>query len=165
MIRVYLHLWHPKSPLSSTPLVKAVFFSNSMTLSATKAFETRTSNYESYVWPFQMIRSSFINVRKVLTSLSTKGFKVLVLAGGVDKLMSGDIMRKMVVQYRDSAESLVGEGVLKQAEDRFSADEKELKDRADSVIFSTVEGAGHHFQNDVMWEVGARRLASWHGQL
>ncbi|KAL2072055.1 hypothetical protein VTL71DRAFT_11398 [Oculimacula yallundae] len=154
--RYYLRdLWHSRSPLSSTTLVHNAFFCPSYPVSEVKKFETLLPEYESMVWPLQMMLR-FVDVGKVLGNIIgwTKGGKrVLVIAGEKDPLMVVDLMRRMAAEYRIAVNgnwtSLVGES------------ESTVNVGADVVGLEVVGGSGHHLQNDIYWEDCAEKILAF----
>lgn len=127
--------------------------------------------YESFLWPFGMMRP-FVTAKNVIrhiTGWEADGAdRVLVLAGGCDKLMTYDVKRKTASFYRDAVEELVEEKKLERkidTEEQKLAGEGELDNSKNGVRFCSVPGAGHHLQNDVQWEVGARKLLEFYQQL
>ena len=65
-LRLYLRdLGHPRSPLSSTSLVHAAFFSPEFPEDEVKTFELLLTEYESYQWPMQMMWR-FVDRERVL---------------------------------------------------------------------------------------------------
>ncbi len=139
---------HPRSPLSSTNLVKRAFFSDAFPDEKVREFETFMPAYESMLWSIGMMRS-FVDVRSGLRGVVGlgEGEKVLVVVGREDKLVSVGLCERMVRMYREGVERLVRE--------------KKIEGMVEGVGFVVVEGAGHHLQNDLMWEVGARRIAEF----
>jgi pimeloyl-ACP methyl ester carboxylesterase len=134
-LRMLFHLWHPNSPLSHPSLTQAAFFGSSFPAARVPAFQHRTSRFESFWWPLSMMRP-FAKAAQILAGVSSR--KVLVMAGDQDALMTPDVTRTTAAFYRAESETV----------------EMEL-----------VEGAGHHLQNDVQWEDGARRLLTWYRAL
>ncbi|KAK7415080.1 hypothetical protein QQZ08_012440 [Neonectria magnoliae] len=134
-IRLMFHSWHPNSPLSHPALTRRAFFGDSFPLSAVTPFQRRMSRYESYRWPFSMMKP-FATASSVLQHIHSGGAaKLLVMAGSQDKLMTAQVTQDTAAFYRAAADP---EG-------------KEVR-------LEIVEGAGHHLQNDVQWEDGAGKL-------
>jgi pimeloyl-ACP methyl ester carboxylesterase len=144
-IRLMLHGMHPNSPLSHPALVKRIFFGASMPQQTVAQFSTGLNRYEAYLWPFSMM-AHFADAGRVLGQIrNDAACKVLVLTGTEDRLMSAPIMERLGMFYRDAA---AAQG------------DSDLAGKAAEVAF--VPGAGHHLQNDVGWEVGARRLLEFY---
>lgn len=158
------HAWHPKSPLSSTKLVKNVFFGKSMPIEKVQAFEKLLSPYESLLWPIGMFRP-FVNVHNILQGIVDWGTsdRVMVLGGENDKLVTMSIMRRVAGTYRSAFGDLVeskkieaeSKGLRTQGEDNFGK----------GVTHATIPSAGHHTQNDEPWVVGAKKILSFYEQL
>ncbi|EAA27619.2 alpha/beta-hydrolase [Neurospora crassa] len=157
-------------------------------------FMSFMSRYESLLWPLGMARS-FADPKKVLLRISgweettTKQEqkqgqeeRVLVIAGQRDKIMTQPIMQRLADWYRAAYQRLVVEekkidGVMVGSGENETVDEEVevevevegsggFKDTAGrGVRFALVPGAGHHCQNDVGWEVGARKVLAFYRQL
>ncbi|EON60926.1 hypothetical protein W97_00136 [Coniosporium apollinis CBS 100218] len=166
-LRMLLHGWHPKSPLSSTALVKRVFFCNEMPESRVQEFEKQMSMYESFWWPVGMMYH-FASATAVMSSIvgwgAGKGERLLVLAGEKDVLMTKDVMEKLAEFYRGGFEELV-RGKKIEAEAEEVRVKKGGRSRGLGVRLATVEGAGHHLQNDLQWEDGAEQVLEFYRQL
>ncbi|KAK4165074.1 Alpha/Beta hydrolase protein [Cladorrhinum sp. PSN259] len=171
-LRMIFHFYHPNSPLSHPALTRRVFFSESYPESSLLKFQSQTNRYESFLWPFGMMRS-FANPFALLSQLTTPttGQKVLVLAGEQDKIMTPTVMQDLAGMYRNAYATMVKQ---KKVDDSLESEEEEVrsikgegdKDTAgQGVRLAFVPGAGHHLQNDVTWEIGARKLAEFYRQL
>src|SRR3954467_7783339 len=80
LLRLFHDFLHPRSMLSSTTLVHNAFFCPAYPRSEVAKFERYMAEYESYLWPFQML-FRFVNLRSVLSSLvSFGGGRVMVIA-------------------------------------------------------------------------------------
>jgi pimeloyl-ACP methyl ester carboxylesterase len=151
LVRYYIRdFFHPRSPLSSTSLVHKAFFSDSFPRESVKEFETQMPEYESMLWPFGMM-FTFVNVANVIRSIvgwkggrEQGGKRMLIMAGEKDTLMGVSLMRQMAAMYRIAAEKM-----------GFS----------DGVGFEVVSGSGHHIQNDLHWEEGARVILEFVDQV
>jgi len=178
-IRLLFHFWHPNSPLSHPTLVRRVFFSDQLPESYVTRFMSFMNRYESFLWPLGM-GWRFVDPERILVSISgwgethtTKEGRVLVIAGSEDKIMTQDIMQKLANWYSVAYKRLV-EGKKIDAEEVVSEDEtvedfecKGLEGGKETVgsmgVRSVViPGAGHHCQNDVGWEVGARKVLEFY---
>lgn len=136
-LRMIFHGWHPNSPLSHPALTRRAFFGDRFPMSYVIPFQRRLNRYESYGWPFSMMRP-FATASSILRHIHNKGSsgnKVLVMAGSQDALMTPEVTQETAAFYRRVAEP-----------------EKE------GVLMEFVKGAGHHLQNDVQWEDGAAKL-------
>lgn len=141
-LRLVLHAWHPNSPLSHPVLTRRAFFGDSFPLSAVIPFQQRTNRYESYLWPFSMMRP-FASASSVLEHVDSQAAaRVLVMAGSQDKLMTPEVTQETAAFYREAAATARGGD--------------------DAVRMEIVEGAGHHLQNDVQWEDGAVKLLGFY---
>lgn len=112
----------------------------------------------------------FVNPPKLLAQISSwgkAGQSILVLAGGVDKIMTLPIMESLANTYRKAYTTLAGQRRL-ESED---GDVQPIpgdggRDTAgQGVRYCVAPGAGHHLQNDVSWEVGANKLLEFYEQL
>lgn len=183
--RMIFHGWHPNSPLSHPKLVRSVFFSNEQTDEYIEEFHKLGSPYESFWWPLGM-GYKFADPLRILQSISGWGGvaehntqdKVLILAGGGDKIMTHDVMVRLAGFYRSAWKSLVGAKKIDADVDTGSSSgngdadvvrslpgEGGLDTSGQGVRHVVVPGAGHHLQNDVQWEVGARKLLEFYEQL
>ncbi|EHA47613.1 hypothetical protein MGG_03896 [Pyricularia oryzae 70-15] len=170
-LRMMLHGWHSNSPLSHPALVKNIFFSNEVSDSYVVNFFKHSNSYESYFWPFSMMRP-FVKANSLLKQLGgISGWdrqRILILGGGGDKIMTVPIMQKLASYYRHGVLQLVGEDklALEAVEDvEPLAGEGGLDDAGQGVQFCIVPKVGHHMQNDVHWEIGARKLLEFYRQL
>ncbi|KAE9962730.1 hypothetical protein BLS_010074 [Venturia inaequalis] len=154
------------SPLSNTSLVKRAFFSPSYPLSSASDFETLMPKYESLLWPLGTL-FKFTNFQNVLKRISSKGHgsRILILAGQSDKLVTLDIAKREAEEYRSVFRDLALTNRLKVEVDEVVEDGEEGESEGCGVQFRVVEGAGHHFMNDVMWEEGAEKLLDFYEQL
>lgn len=153
LVRSYFkHFGHPRSPLSSTALVHKVFFSHASPVQAVREFERTMPEYESMRWPVGMM-TRFVSPARVIGNIlpTLKGRRrVLVVAGGEDKLMDGVIMQRLAAWYRGAWESIRGKG-----------EEGGEEGNAEVVRFGVVEGSGHHVMKDSMWKAGAETVLEW----
>lgn len=161
------HLGHPNSPLSHPALTRRVFFSDALSDQYVHNFQTHTNAYESLLWPMGMVRP-FVNARNVVQHIAGwgKGQRILVLAGGGDKLMTLGVMRQLATFYRRAFRTLVSEKKLEADNSIVVPPEGEegLDNAGDGVRLDIVPGAGHHLQNDAQWKVGAKKLLDfYHG--
>ena len=167
--RMIFHGWHPNSPLSHPTLVRNVFFSKQLPGSYVETFMQRINPYESFLWSLGM-GSRFVNPQTVLQQISHwggAGQRVMVLAGGEDKIMTAPQMQRLAGFYRTAFASLVGQKKLdaEVSEPKSIPGEGDENTAGHGVRYCVVPGAGHHLQNDVMWEVGAQKLLEFYKQL
>lgn len=118
----------------------------------------------------------FANAATIIRGISDWGHgggqRILVLAGGRDRLMTMDVMEKLAAFYRQSLKLLLKEKKL-DAADSPSGQVHEYKNSVnrdvdtdgDGVRLCVVPSAGHHMQNDAEWEVGAEKLLTFYRQL
>jgi hypothetical protein len=167
-IRMILHGWHPNSPLTHPMLTKRAFFSDRIPESYLLNFHSRICPYESFLWVMGMMRP-FAKPEAILEQIDGwgSGEKLLVMSGTGDTLMTVPIMLRLAEFYRSAFSSLV-----RTAKVQVKIEEEEALDGQDGqdvkgrgVRFCLVTGAGHHLQNDVMWEVGAKKLLAFYEQL
>lgn len=141
--RLYLRdWWHPRSPLSSSELVKGAFFCPSFPLAQVRPFEKLLSETESYVWPVNIMFRGFIDTRRVLMGCKRR---VFVLAGELDRLMRVEFMERMAAEYRGALRGM----------------ERDGGDVRGKVGFEVVRGSGHHVMNDLRWEEGVEIVEGW----
>ncbi|PWW77671.1 alpha/beta-hydrolase [Tuber magnatum] len=154
LIRIYCkHFGHPRSPLSSTALVHNAFFSRAFPLQEVRELERTMPEYESMRWTVSMM-TKFVSAERVIGNILPTlkgGRRVLVVAGGEDKLMNGVIMQRLAAWYRVAWESIRGKGEQGVEEEA----------SAEVVRYGVVEGSGHHVMKDCMWEVGAEMVLEW----
>ena len=108
---------------------------------------------------------SFVSFPRMVQSILgwDRGERVCVVAGTEDKLMGVALTHKLVGCYR--------EVLTKFATDKKNDLPKNLEidvhghdspsssmDRGAGVRFVTIKGAGHHLQNDLVWEEGAKQV-------
>jgi len=167
-IRLIFHFFHPNSPLSHPALTKQVFFSNAVSDDYVLKFQARTSAYESYLWPFGMMKP-FTNPLNIIRQISGWGSsdRLLVLFGSGDKLMTAPIMQKLARFYRNAVIQLSGHKKIDVADDGVTklGGDGDLDEHGQGVRYCVVPVAGHHLQNDVQWEVGAKKLLEFYEQL
>ena len=167
-VRMILHGWHPNSPLSHPALTKRAFFSHLIPDTYLVQFQERMNAYESFWWPIGMMRP-FVDASSILQQITGwgSGQKILVLAAGGDNLMQVPIMRRLAAFYRTAYAQLISEKKIEgEADDiRKTAGRLHLDDAGHGTQFTVVPLAGHHLQNDVQWEDGAKRLLNFYNQL
>lgn len=140
-LRMIFHLWHPNSSVSHPVLTQRAFFGDKFPLASVMPFQHRMNRFESLWWPLAMMRP-FATAGQILDSIRPgKGDRVLVMAGDQDKLMTPEVTLNTTAFYK----AVLPDG--------------------NGVRMELVEGAGHHLQNDVQWEDGAKRLLEWYKQL
>ncbi|KAL8296649.1 hypothetical protein RB597_005973 [Gaeumannomyces tritici] len=175
-VRMLFHGWHPNSPLSHPALTKRIFFSDGgVDDDYVARFQARTSAYESFLWPISMMRP-FVDPERLLRRLFGRAGaddgssqRILVMSGEGDRLMTPPVMRHLAATYRAA---FLGEARAKKIEAGHDAaavvplaGEGGRDNAGQAVRFCMVPGAGHHLQNDVQWEVGARKLLGFYRQL
>ena len=171
-LRMLFHGWHPNSPLSHPALTRRAFFSDAVSDSYVARFQMHINAYESFLWPLGMM-APFANaatiVRRVAGWGQGGGQRILVLAGGRDRLMTVDIMEKLAGFYRQPLRLLIRDKKLDAVdgpvEDGENSSKRGVDTNGDGVRFCVVPSAGHHMQNDVEWEVGAEKLLAFYRQL
>jgi len=142
--RMYLRDWfHPRSPLSSTELVKTAFFCPSFPLAQVKPFEKLMSETESLLWPVNIMLRGYIDTRRVLLGCKKR---VFVLAGQLDQLMRVEFMERTAAEYTIALKDIEKDGV-------------DVK--GGRVDFDVVQGSGHHIMNDLQWEDGVQIVEEW----
>lgn len=174
-LRLLFHGWHPNSPLSYPALTRRAFFSDAVSDSYVTQFQKHINAYESFLWPLGMMlpfANAASTIQKVTGGERGGGPRILVLAGGRDKLMTTDVMEKLADFYRQPLRLLSRNKKLDAADD--SSDQVETDESSvrrgmdtdgDGVRLCVVPSAGHHMQNDAEWEVGAEKLLAFYHQL
>lgn len=174
-LRMLFHGWHPNSPLSHPALTRRVFFSDAVPDSYVARFQTHINAYESFLWPLGMM-VPFANAANVVRRVAGWGHgggqRILVLAGGRDRLMTMDVMEQLAGFYRQALKSLLRDkkldavyGPLGGSVDGEDSAKQGVETDADGVRLAVVPSAGHHMQNDVEWELGAEKLLAFYRQL
>ena len=171
------HGYHPNSPLSHPALTRRIFFSDAYPEGDLLRFQSRTNRYESFLWPFGMM-TSFVKPANLLSQItpssssgasSSSSSKILVLAGGIDAIMTPKVMKELASMYRIAFAGLVKQKKM----DRDEGDDEVRTVKGEGgedtegqgVRLCFVPGAGHHLQNDVTWEIGAKKLVEFYRQL
>lgn len=155
-IRMFFrHFGHPMSPLSSTRLVKQAFFCDDYPMDKVAAFERYMPRMESFAWPMgQNFRfGTFRNILQRIVGWGM-GQRILVLAGEDDRLVDLSVAQREVQEARQAFVDLVDEKKIEAKKEEFSG-----------VRSYVVKGAGHHMQNDLQWEDGAKALLEFYEQL
>ena len=163
---------HPRSPLSSPALVQQAFFSSQFPRSKVEDWQRWMPEWESLRWPLGMMRQfvSFPRILENITSLSRQGARICIIAGSGDKLVGSQIPERLAKTFRDAIKILADDKRIDRVEDEPN-DEKvtsidEVRTTSSlGVRFVDMEGAPHHFQNDIKQEVGARQLMSFINEL
>lgn len=187
-IRMLIHGWHSNSPLSHPFLVRRAFFSADYPDAELEEFTRHLNRYESFLWPLGMLLP-FTDPRKILRNISGwggaaaaagsadrrgSGQRVLIMAGSGDKMMTHDVQQTSAATFRTAHAELVASGEIKttggdEAVVPLNAAELGTGSESDNaghgVQLAFVPGAGHHLQNDTMWEIGAEKLARFLEQL
>lgn len=168
-IRMILHGYHPNSPLSHPFLIRQAFFSEAYPEAKLLEFRDRSNRYESFLWPFSMMRS-FTKAESIVSSISgwgSGGERLMVMTGTADKMMTRDIMEKMADTYRGAFTTLVeGKKLDAKVEEVATLEGEGGQDNVGrGVRLTWVPEAAHHLQNDVTWEIGAKKLLEFYRQL
>jgi pimeloyl-ACP methyl ester carboxylesterase len=162
-------LGHIRSPLSSTTLVHRAFFSPSCPASDVEEFEKLLSERDSLLWPLSMLLP-FVNTKRVIQGVLGWGGgvpqqRVMIVAGGRDVLMGTWQMERMAKDYVRAYRASFNQAALRaELAGRENNGESVLM-TGDGVRFVVVNGAGHHVQNDIQWEEGARQILAFLEQL
>jgi pimeloyl-ACP methyl ester carboxylesterase len=160
-LRMYLlHFGHPRSPLSSTRLVKQAFFCDECPDERVREFETQEMPpYESMAWPLatfgmfadpeKIVRAAGFSTRSGDKSEVDLRPRVLVIAGEKDVLMKPGVMAKLVGLLRAAVRLvLISAGSEGDAQEGIK----------DGVEFRVVQGSGHQLMNDIHWKECAENL-------
>ena len=145
---------HPRSPLSSTSLVRNVFFSEDLPTAEVKEFEHWMAPWESMKWPIFMF-SQFVSFARLVQNISGwgRGSRVCVIVGAEDRIVRPPIAKTNAVLIRAAVED--------------PADRRKVEglNGDDPVSFVVVKGAPHHLQNDVTKDDAAAKVLEFLKQL
>lgn len=175
-IRHALHLFHPNSPLSHPQLTRRAFFTPGSPESAVADVHAHLCPYESLRWPvgqmFPFVRRPELVVRRIGGWTKAPSDRMLVLYGAQDTLMNRPVNEKLARMYRDAAAKLNGAGPKENAVESSGVAEKTAKTTGKwtsehGVRLASVEGAGHHLQNEPgkPMQDGLKQLVTWYEQL
>lgn len=165
LVRLNLQFGHPRSSLSSTKLVRGAFFSEEMPAKEIRKFEKGMANYESFIWPSQMMFGRYVDVDEVFTRMTKKN--VLVMAADGDRLMGVKGQRKMAREYANVLRAEDMEERFKNVHDvRIEAEgtiagEVNGKGNHGSLQLNLIRGSGHHVMNDVKKDAAAEVFRKW----
>lgn len=165
--RMFIHFWHPNSPLSNIRLVKQAFFCREKPDEEVDAFARLMAPYESFLWPIGMMFKGYVSVPKIIESIVGWGTseRIFILSAENDALMSVKQMRGAAEHYRVGVADLVKEKKLEAKTGDLVLNEKTTENDGNGVRFRIVPGAGHHVQNDIQWEDGAKAVVEFYEQL
>lgn len=158
--RCLLHLFHPRSPLSTPLLLRNAFFSPSHTPVSSPVvvdcFEREMPIVESMMWPAGLMRAfvTEAEVLKKVTGGKAGKQKVLLIAGGSDVLVTPDIVRHSFDRYRLAASSFPSHDVLPQ-------DDEKADSERETVGYVEIKGSGHHVMLDWQWQTAAELVLSF----
>lgn len=143
--RYFKDLCHPRSPLSSTNLVRRAFFSDDAPEEVVSDFEDKMPEFESMAWPMAMMTifaHPEIVARRVAAMQGTGsvGRGMLLVAGEKDRLVPPSIVAQLARWYRQAAG---WEGVEARFEEKL------------------VKRSGHHLMLDVFWQDAAGMVLEW----
>lgn len=162
---IFLHFFHPRSPLSSTYLVHQAFFSTEMPTERVVEVEKTMAEFESMSWPLSML-SQFVDPKKVAAALRIgaasgpqKPGRMLIIAGEKDRLMTLPLMQRLVDWYKVAATRLQSAAVAKLKKSDGSAVRTADMDAA--VSMQVAPGVGHHMMLDVRWKGSAELVLHW----
>ena len=165
LMRINMHFGHPRSPLASTKLVRGAFFSGDMPKQEIEEFEKSMANYESLIWPSQMMFGRYVDADEVFARMTRKN--VLVIAADGDKLMGVQGQRKMAREYanvlraEDMEKKFVNvHDVRIEAEGTIAGELKE-GGKHGSLQLNLIRGSGHHVMNDVKKDAAAEVFRKW----
>ncbi|KAH7130404.1 Alpha/Beta hydrolase protein [Dendryphion nanum] len=174
LIHFPYRLYHPRYVLATTQQVHDAFFTPSTPISVVRSLERLLSPYESMLWPIQAL-FRFVTGPDVLSSITRWGVpkptssntkispessnsvnsRFLVLAAEHDVLCTPAILEDVAQRYRAAFRELVSNKKI----DGVSKDD--LRGNENGVSFRVVPGLGHHLQNHVEWENGAKVILEW----
>ena len=153
---------HPKAALCTTTLVRNAFFGPDYPYKRVKEFEKWMAPYEALGWPTGTMgswkggRNVWLDADKIVCNITTQGpskDRVLVMLGSEDKIMQGT-QDRMVAEYA-KAMKMLGKDEKGGGNGRAST----------GVRLIQIHRAGHHLQNDVQWEKGAKELLDFLSQV
>lgn len=164
-LRMNMHFGHPRSPLASTKLVRGAFFSEKMPEQEIKEFEKSMANYESFIWPSQMMFGRYVDVDDVFARMTKKN--VLIMAADGDRLMGVQGQRQAAREYanvlraEDMEEKFVNaHDVRIEAVGTIAGKVKE-GGKHGSLQLNLIRGSGHHVMNDVNRDEAAEVFRKW----
>lgn len=99
--------------------------------------------YESLLWPVNIMWRGYVDTHRVLLSCSMRLF---VLAAELDQLMKMDLMERTAAEYTIALKEMEKDG---------------LDTKSGKVDFGVVDGSGHHLMNDLQWEDGEKIFEGW----
>ena len=104
------------------------------------------SEYESLIWPLQIMFRGYIDTHRVLLNC---GQQLFVLAGENDRLMRLRLMEQTAAEYTMALGELERDMGLTPGKGNGRVD------------MDDVEGSGHHLMNDSQWREGVGILEEW----
>lgn len=109
---------------------------------------------------------SFPRILENIAGLSKPGSHICIIAGSEDKLVGSEIPERLANTFRDAVSASAFSKKLDRAEDQTDVEKVTSIDGVRStcslgVRFIDIEGAPHHFQNDIKPEVGAWQLLNF----
>jgi pimeloyl-ACP methyl ester carboxylesterase len=178
-VRIFLHLGHPASPLSSTKLVQSAFFGPRIGRSQVVDFMRWMAPYESMGWPISQFGSfglwlqgsnEWLDIGEIVENIDPPDQasveRVLILVGDEDMMFDEKMYFRQAEEYRRGFERLVQvkkidkpSGPVTPAPSR--PDLFKVSESRGGVALKVVLHAGHHLQNDVQSDVGAQALAEF----
>ena len=147
--RVFYHLLHPLSPLSSPFLVHQIFFSPEFPIERVHAFSALRPDTEAFRWATAMTKPNFVDARKVLLGC---GGRLLVVGGERDLMFPPRTTKRMGEEYDAALKGL--------AKDK-KVDARGQDGEAASVPVEIIQRSGHHVQNDLYWKDAADVIVAW----
>jgi hypothetical protein len=123
-----------------------------------------TDEKQSFLWPMGMM-TRFINCSNVIKHILGWGKtpRIAVIAGEFDRLVDPSIARRTADDYRTSfatTASVTSGADLEKIAELGNGESVGL-----GVRSYVVQGAGHHFQNDLQWKDGASKLLDFYSDL
>ncbi|KAL8795565.1 MAG: hypothetical protein Q9195_001986 [Heterodermia aff. obscurata] len=119
-----------------------------------------------YVLSEGIVQAEALVLCAAIPGFGGRGARVCIIAGSEDKLVGVQIPRRLAQVFRDTIKESTEGKKIDQSVIGIE-DGKELHingisiDTSFGVRFIAIEGAAHHFQNDVHQEAGARQLLSF----
>jgi pimeloyl-ACP methyl ester carboxylesterase len=182
-VRMWLHLGHPASPLSSTRLVRSAFFGPQIDSSKVVDFMRWMAPYESMGWPISQFgsfwlwlqgRNEWLDIDKIVKNINapdqSSAERVLILVGDEDMMFNERMYFRQAEDYRRGFERLVQVKKIDKSSELVSLepaqpDNLKVFESSGGVALKVALHAGHHFQNDVQSAIGAQALQEFIARL
>ncbi|KAK5045235.1 hypothetical protein LTR84_009341 [Exophiala bonariae] len=187
MLRNLFSGGHPTSPLCQPALVHRAFFGPHYPKAKddgwdrVKEFMRWMPGYESMAWAMALNgsfwkwicgRNEWLDVNKIVTSINgweRKGDRICIMVGSHDRLTDPSMAERSFKEYSAAVATLQSGKKLEISEQSGPGDDEPIagtrETAANQVRMVTIEGAGHHTQNDVQCDIAAEACLKWVQQL